>query len=281
MKHSSRQPALRSNGSHGGKHPGTVRDWQSFVDMSALDVLQQLDCVPWGLASQLHYEAQLAIDVGADRRHFALSLLICRPQTSYPAFWLDTCVQVKSDTQRETINEVILRDALIGLFQRAKQQRFDPLRSVLILRDGRESGRELEGIEAAQRALIDMGRLEREAPVDVVDCHKYSMKGIRLWDRNGDGDVRHALEGWALFLDNRTAVIVNTGAPILHQGTAEPIMLVARSRDIDMIAVATDVHAGTHLNWSSPGVAQRLPLTLKRTDDELANRAAQEIRRIR
>ena len=275
------QRAESSNSVHEGKYPATAREWQSFIDMSALDVLQQLDCVPWGLASQLHYEAHLAIDVGADRRHFALSLLICRPQTRYPAFWLDTCVQVKSDTQRETINEIILRDALIGLFQRAKRQRFDPLQSVLVLRDGRESGREFEGIEAAQQELIAMGCLEREARVDVVDCHKYSVKGIRLWDRNDNGDVQHALEGWTLFPDDRTAVIVNTGAPTLHQGTAEPIMLMVRSRDIDMIAIATDVHAMTHLNWSSPVVAQRLPLTLKRTDDELANRAAQEIRRLR
>ena len=35
-----------------------------------------------------------------------------------------------------------------------------------------------------------------------------------------------------------------------------------------------------HLNFSNPNVAQRLPLELKRTDDELRNRDSQEIRRI-
>jgi len=112
-----------------------------------------------------------------------------------------------------------------------------------------------------------------------VDFHKNSVKGIRLWDRGRSGEVRHCLEGTTLLLDDRTVVLVNTGAATLTQGSAEPIMLIGRSDSIDMKAVAEYVHATSQLNWSSPRVAQRLPLPLKRTDDELKNRAAQEIRR--
>jgi len=89
------------------------------------------------------------------------------------------------------------------------------------------------------------------------------------------------LEGKALLLDDRTAIVVNTGAATLSQGTAELLMLVARGEGINMKAVAADVNAGSHLNYSSPGRAQRLPLVLKRTDEELESRAAQEIRRMR
>ena len=258
-----------------------VRNWESFIEMSALDVLQQLDCVPWTIAGPRHYEAQLAIDVGEDRRHFALSLFICREHPRQPTFWLDTVVEVKADPKKETINETQLRDTIITLFQRAQRKRLDPLRSILVLRDGRECGRELEGIAAARQDLIQLGCVEASGRVDVVDVHKRSLKGIRLWDRNGQGDVRQALEGSCTFLDKRTAVLVNTGAATLHQGTAMPIMLVAQGEGINMVNVATEVHASTHLNWSSPGKAQHLPLVLKRTDDELKNRSAQEIRRIR
>ncbi len=261
--------------------PRALRDWGSFIEMNALDLLQQMDCVPWGLASELNYEAQLGIDVGWDRRHFALSLLICRPETRKPAFWLDTVVEVKADSKFETINEVHLRDKIVELFKRSRQKYFDPLGSVLALRDGRESGKELEAIVAAQKELMMLGILEKGAKMDVVDLHKRSVKGIRIWDRSTQGSVQHALEGSVVFLDERTVIIANTGAATLHQGTAEPLMLVARSDNINMSNVAQDVHATTHLNWSSPGAAQRLPLVLKRTDDELENRAAQEIRRIR
>ncbi len=88
----------------------------------------------------------------------------------------------------------------------------------------------------------------------------------------------HAPEGTAVFFDKRTVILTNTGAATLHQGTAEPIMLVAHGDHIDMVSIATAVHATTHLNWSSPNVAQRLPLELKRTDEELQKRVAQEIR---
>lgn len=114
--------------------------------------------------------------------------------------------------------------------------------------------------------------------LDVVDFHKRSTKNIRIWDRDENGLVEHAPEGTLVILDRRTAILTNTGAATLHQGTAEPIMLVAQRDDVDLVAVATCMHATTHLNWSSPAVAQRLPLELKRTDEELEKKAAQEIR---
>jgi hypothetical protein len=255
--------------------------WGSFIEMNALDVLQQMGCVPWVFANPLHYEAHLAIDVGKDRRHFSLSLLICRPQSD-KSFRLDTVVIDKTDPKRETINEIHLRDEIIRLGQRAKQAGFSGLTSMLVPRDGGERGREIEGINAACEKLAEIGFLSQGARVDVIDFHKNSVKGIRLWDRNSEKKVRHTLEGKGLLINDRTVVLVNTGAATLPQGrTAEPVMLEARSEGIDILAVATDAHAACHLNWSSPGVAQRLPLELKRTDDELKTRAAQEIRCVR
>lgn len=263
-----------------GRKPKEISQWRSSVEMSALDVLQQLDCVPWSIATSLNYEAQLIIDVGKDRRHFALSLLICRGNQYRPAFRIDTVVHQKADHKNETINEIILRDAIIEIFKRAAQSHFDPLSFVLALRDGRECGREIEGIKAAQAKLQGLGLLAQDVRLDIVDFHKSSLKEIRMWERNGS-QVTNVLEGRALLLDDKTVVLANTGAATLHQGTADPLVLVARGEGVDMLAVATDVSAAAQLNWSSPRVAQRFPLPLKRTDDELKNRAAQEIKRIR
>ena len=79
------------------------RDWNSFTEMSALDVLQQMDCVPWGFKDELPYNAHLAIDVGRDKRHFALSLL-----TFHPTPRIYTVVKPKTDAKRETINGTVL-----------------------------------------------------------------------------------------------------------------------------------------------------------------------------
>ena len=154
-------------------------------------------------------------------------------------------------------------------------------RSLLILRDGRECGRELEGINKAKEELIEKRFLAKTVEVDVVDFHKSIKKGIRLWERVKKNRVEQILEGTAVFLDRRTVVLNTTGAPSRYQGTADPVMIVGRSDGIDMDRVTKAVYVSTHLNFSNPNVAQKLPLELKRTDDELRNRDSQEIRRIR
>lgn len=263
-----------------GKPHRAVRNWRSFVEMCALDVLQQMSCVPYRPAIGLTYDAHLAIDVGHDRRYYALSLLLCRDTAQSPQFLVDSVIEVKADAKKETINETHLRNSIVKLVKKAKRGRFDPLTSLLVVRDGRECGRELEGIELAAADLVKEGLLKSEAKVDLVDFHKESLKGIRLWDIDGAG-ARNVMEGSYVLLGGRDAVLVNTGCLTLSQGTAGPVMVSARSKAIQLVDVLQDLHKSSHLNWSSPSRAQSLPLELKRTDEQLENRAAQEIKRIR
>ena len=253
------------------------RGWNSFTEMIALDVLQQMDCVFWGLKDTSGYDAHLAIDVGRDKRHFALSLIIF-----HPSLRIRTVVEQKFDSKHETINKTILREEIVTLFENAaKWSGYLPLRSVLVLRDGRECGSELEGVSEATKKLIADGILVERAAIDVVDLHKNIGKKVRLWDRDQRNRVEQALEGKAVILDKRTVVLISTGLPTLRQGTAAPVMLVCQGTDIDLVRVTNAVYASTHLNFSNPKVTQRLPVELKRTDDELKSRDSQQIRRIR
>ena len=71
---------LMSTSNNGnGELSKAERNWRSFMDMISLDVIQQMDCVPWGFKDDPPYDAHLVIDVGRDERHFALSLLTFRP----------------------------------------------------------------------------------------------------------------------------------------------------------------------------------------------------------
>ena len=269
---------LKSTENHRiGELSKAEKDWNSFTEMIALDVLQQMDCTFWGFKDTPDYDAHLSIDVGRDRRHFALSLIIF-----HPSLHIRTVVEHKFDSRLETINETVLRKEIVKLFEDATEwPDFQPLSSILILRDGRECGSELDGINEAIETLIDDRLLVEEVEVDVVDFHKSIQKKIRLWKRNQRNGVEQGLEGAAILIDERTVVLITTGFPTLRQGTAAPIMLVAQSANTDMDRVARAVYASTHLNFSNPRVAQRLPLELKRTDDELRSRDSQQIRRIR
>lgn len=268
---------LKSTGNRGGSQLSKAeRGWNSFIEMITLDVLQQMDCVPWGFKDEPSYDAHLAIDVGRNKRDFALSLL-----TFHLALCIRTVVKRKIDAKHETINEVVLHEEIVKIFKKAAERHdFQMPCSLLILRDGRERGRELKGINKAKEELIEEGLLAKTAEVDVVDFHKRIKKGIRLWERVEKNRVEQILEGTAVLLDNHTVVLTTTGAPTLPQGTAAPVLLVGRSGNIDMIRVAKGMYASTHLNFSNPSVAQRLPLELKRTDDELQSRDSQEIRRV-
>ena len=269
---------LNDFSSRSDKSEKESRKWQSFIENNSLDILQLLDCIPWGFAHPQNYQAQLAIDVGWDWRNFALSLLTNSVDRNGTSCKLSTIATRKVSPRKEIINEIVLQEKIVNLFEQDKRKKNNPIERVLVLRDGRECGKELDAIAAAGEQLIESGVFAQEVEVDVVDVHKTYAKGLRLWNRDSKGKVRRVLEGIALVLDKRTVILASTGAPTLNQGTTNPVMLEAKTDNVDLIAVAEDFYAASQLNWSSPNTTQRLAITLKRTDDELKNHAAQEIR---
>ncbi len=254
--------------------------WRQFVTLCTIDLLLQLDGVPYRIDQAGPYDAQLTIDVGHDRRFFALSLLIARESSAQPSFRLATHVQGKPDHQRETINPVHLQDALVKLVQETLGIQADPLKALLVLRDGRTVGQEYEAIIAATEQLRQLGLLAEAANVDIVDIQKESQTPLRLWELEETGQVFNPLEGTVVHLNQRLVAIVTTGQATLHQGTAEPLLLRSEKGGVCLQAAAEAICTATHLNWDSPGMSQRLPLPLKRTDAELHAREAQETRQM-
>ncbi|MCI0420304.1 MAG: hypothetical protein L0312_13950, partial [Acidobacteria bacterium] len=245
----------------------------------ALDVIQLLECVPYIPVSTPHYEARLGIDVGHTRRHFALSLVVLRSDGKEWQFRAETKVSGKVDYKKEEINRKILADEIADLARCAAQAGIKGINSLLGVRDGRECGDEAAAFEDARPEMERCGFLNHGALIEIIDFYKNSVKGIRLWERGTDGRVRQGREGNAVLVGDGVAVAQFTGAATLTQGTAEPVMLVSRNGKVR--EALEDEFASSQCNWSSPSVAQRLSIELKRTDDELKRRLAQEVRRIR
>ncbi len=260
------------------KHKGENR-WLNFIEKNTLAVIQLLDVLPFRIPQSGIYEALLAIDVGYDRRHLALSILIARDECKKRHFELVTNVHVKSDHQHESINPVILRDQLIDLVKTALGRYAKSLASLLVVRDGRFCGQEMDGIDDAIEYLKTYDLLEHDASVDLVELRKDPLLPIRLWDVQ-ENQVTNPLEGWGVQLNTSMVVVTATGAATLTQGTADPYLVVSNGRCSHVRIAAQATFDATQLNYSSPGVAQRLPLPLKRTDEELQARATQEIRRL-
>ncbi len=256
------------------------RNWEQFVTLCALDVVQQMDGIPWRIGQVGPYEAMLTIDVGREGRFFAVSLLVARDTASTPSFRLVTHVVAKLD-RLETLNPTILQDELIKLVQETLGNAADPLGSLLVLRDGRTVGQEYQAITAAVEELRSQGLVTAVARVDVVDLHKESQFPLRLWEVDASGRVDNPLEGTAVILNAEMLALTTTGQATLHQGTADPLLFEGANGQPRLQDAAEAVWATTHLNWDGPTVAQRLPLPVRRTDEELKSREAQEIRRLR
>lgn len=257
------------------------KQWDSFIEMNSLALLYLLDTVPFKANNLGKYDAHLAIDVGHDRRFSAMSLTIMRDENEQPSFLSRSEVYDKPDTQHETINPVLLADQIVGLFENVVRRNHSPLKSVLVLRDGQMFEKELRGFLTAIEKLKAKGSLSQDAKIELVDVHKDSLKAIRLWDINADDTIQNPLEGTVVKINSEFAVITTTGSATLHQGTADPILIKSNGNCASLIDAAESIFVGAQLNWFSPGVAQKLPLALKITDDELIARYAQEIRRVR
>jgi hypothetical protein len=255
--------------------------WESFVTFIGLDVIQQLDAVPYRIANIGPYEGQVVIDVGHARQFFAVSLLIVRSENKVPAFSISSQVHHKADHKHESINPIILKDTIVNVFKTAMRRNFDALGSLVIMRDGNVQGSEIDGIDQAMAELRQLGIITPDGRIDMVGIHKESLSGVRLWEASSRGEITNAIEGTGLLINNRLYLQACTGDATLTQGTAEPVAIVADSCCLSIRDAAISAFLAAQLNWSSPRVAQRLPLPLKRTDEELTARSDQEIRRIR
>ena len=258
------------------------RRWRDIIELSVLDTLDQMGTIPWRLRS-FPYDACIAIDVGKDRRYWAMSLLICREETFNPSFIRITEVWPKGDHYHEAINPEVLKDKISKIcrqFQKESAYRFSPLRSLLILRDGHECGDELKAIDMAMEFWSSNGYLIKSPKIDIADVHKKTVKGLKIWYPL-KADYSNVLEGHAVYFGNETALVCCTGASsVLSRATADPSLLVCRRSD-DIRSVAKAYFWLSQLNYSTPAKAHRLPLPLRETDSELKHRMAQDMRGIK
>jgi hypothetical protein len=179
-----------------------------------------------------------------------------------------------------------LRDEIVSLFKKIGFRKFDPLKSLLVLRDGAVCGEELDSIKKAVSELTASGFLEQNAIVHGVDFHKSSEKEIRFWEKiEGFRTKRvNVMEGAGIIIGQKHLVLSNTGRSTVGQGTTDPVAISIwddpMNREANLKTIGHTVSLSTHFNWDSPGKSQRLPIYFKRTDDELKRKQMQDIRRI-
>ncbi|WP_454801417.1 hypothetical protein [Mucilaginibacter phyllosphaerae] len=254
------------------------RDWRSYIEQCAYDIIQQLGCLPYVVEPTLAYDMQLIIDVSEKSSHIALSLFMYKEGMKFPES--DSLIKTKTDRKKEEISKVFLEKYLKELLLANKEViKKYKMNSLLVLRDGKDCGEEFEAIKSTIAFFQEKGLFGNDFKFDFVEYHKSSLKEVRIWEKSAGMNV-NPLEGSYLLLDEETAIITTTGSGTLNQGTATPIMVKSKYTNCDLLPILRDIFITSQPNYSSPRVAQRLTYSAKRADEQLKDRVAQEVYRI-
>ena len=155
------------------------------------------------------------------------------------------------------------------------------LEKILFFRDGKDCKDEFIAIKAAVDEAISKGILPGSVLYDFIELHKTTRKAIRFWDNDDNANVCNPLEGTFLHLRKDVSMLATTGHATLTQGMPDPLTIVNKYTKADMKDVLHDLLYSAQLSFSSPKVAQKLPLPAKRADEELTQKRAQEIKRLK
>jgi hypothetical protein len=130
---------------------------------------------------------------------------------------------------------------------------------IVIQRDGRTFESEKIGIKRCFKDIKNL--VSSDFKYAIVDIHKTSSSKSRLY-LNFNGRYSNPRMGAFAELSKFEGVLATTGEPVLRRGTAQPLYLDLVEGDIDLIDVAHDIYALSHLSFASPGSAMGLPFTI-------------------
>lgn len=249
----------------GGKYRGYVQN------VALTKVLLLNNKFPFRLNTPLNADLTIGIDV---KNHLAGFVMVDK----YCRFIRTEMVQSK---QREKLTKESIQQTIYE--QVKKEWEFagkQPLKIVVVHRDGRIFDTEEQGIAAAEKRLKKEGCLTNDAVVTILEIAKTSMIPVRLiqpwFDRNRNQETyNNPAIGTCYIPDARTAYLCTTGAEFRTPGTSKPLCIRFVSGDLAFKEALRDVFYLSTLAFTKPDFCSRLPVTTKLLDNRLRDQASE------
>lgn len=233
---------------------GNVSD--DVILNTALGFAVKMGAYPFGLPDELGVDLYLGLSVAGKQSTTATAVLIdgrtgeLLYQTEEPLSQGNSTVSGAYPAKR------ILQDSV-----RAARVKFDrPIESLEIHRNGRFGDTEIEIFSSELSELRDQEHISPDlawSAIEVIENHTY-----RLFANSGN---QAPLTGAYTKLDADNILVTTFGAPQIHQGTPKPIMCRERetSNGRDIEEIGKDVFTLSFLNWGSPMMKMKSPITTK------------------
>jgi len=222
---------------------------------------------PYVLAERLHADITIGIDV----KNNTCGLL------AVGQYGADIRPELKESRQKEQLKSEQIKKYIYDLLYEEAQGSPEPLKTIVIHRDGICWPSELQGAQQAILALRKKGILPPDATLTVLQIAKSSPAPLRLYHidkKNGQSRIENAQVGNAYFISDTEAYLCSTGQPFLRQGTARPLHIKKVSGPLPLADCIEDLYALTVLaTWSQPEGCARYPITQKLNDRYLRDAA--------
>lgn len=235
-------------------------EYHGYITNCAIGVLLVNRRWPWAIASPLHHDVHIGIDVLNGQA--GLTFAYCGGR--------DIHFEHRPGTLPERLSTPQLASALTEELSR----RFPPLganrpTSIVIHRDGRLFESEKVAVHRAIADLQRTGSLGLDVKTALIEIHKDTSQHLRLFSSGENGRIRGPRLGawWA-----RTAtdgLVVTTGWPYRTPGTPKPLAVSLVEGDVELAHLLEDILCLSQLGFSMPSGSTRLPVTLKLSDDFL------------
>ena len=209
---------------------------------------------PWILEKKLSASFYVGLDVGGDKNARVACYTFFDGYGNY--------VREEWRPQRaEEINPQELKRIVVN----ALSAYGNPVNSVVFHRDGQFTEGELRGMDAIKSELLSNGSMTSDGKITCINVKK--TVPYRLYDHQGKQESACKI-GSYLILDDHSGIIANSGAPLLRQGMARPILVetVPPFDNIDIKTALEDVYYLSFMHWGSIMVKMKLPATLRYAD---------------
>lgn len=221
---------------------------------TALGMAVKTGIRPFLLVDGLSVDVCLGLSVTGDEVNNAAAVLLSGDDGDL-LYQTETNLATGSSTV--TGKDVVSRVIRQSLSQAINKGRLDQPNSIAIHRNGDFGDGELDGIRDGIETLISDNNLPETVDWYAAEVSKNSP--YRLYETDGDA-VR---TGATMRLDGSNALVTSYGEPHLHQGSPQPLYCTVKdsSGPFDMTDVASDIFDLSFLNWGSPMMKVKLPLS--------------------
>lgn len=209
---------------------------------------------PWVLESKLSSDFYVGLDVGGEKKARVACFTFFDGHGNY--------LHEEWRPQRaEEIDPLELKRIVVNAIEGYQLS----VKSVVFHRDGEFTGKELQGIEMVKSDLIKSGAVPDNVMFTCVNVKKnvpYRLYEIQGNQQNG------CRVGSYLILSKQAGIVATSGAPLLRQGTARP-MLVELVPPFDSTSIKTvlqDLYYLSYMHWGSIMQKMKLPATLRYAD---------------